>query len=294
MSSVMQQNGSRVALNGFWGDQLLMDRAYLVDLAHHLRLPELIRHLSGAIDSRLLDLSPGWVFRAFLSDFVRWTVPKPLAAPLRMERARRASARAPAWFSNRLRAIAASPPTRPAYAGLSRTSVHARNLAANIGSIYQVIGVASEALSAGFHGHESWMPMLDRELVQFVASIPGAVVTPDGRSRGLLRDAMDGTLPDEVRLRRSKADGGAVLSAALTAQMPAIESFLGGASVAATLDLMRPAGLSADLEGWAEAVRTSSDFEQGREVLQVVGLEAWARSFFSPAAQRSQHSRRRS
>jgi asparagine synthetase B (glutamine-hydrolysing) len=205
-----------------------------------------------------------------------------LHGPLRRARARKNAQHAADWYSDELRRRAALPPTRPPIAGWSRTSVHARDLATNVGSVYQVIGMASNALNAGFHGHENWMPMLDRELVQFVASIPGEIVTPDGRSRGLLRDAMVGTLPEEIRLRRSKADGTHVLSSALLEQLPAIEEFLSRESIAASVGLVRPGSRAGDLERAASAARASSDFSEARDMLHLVGLEAWSRSFFTP------------
>jgi hypothetical protein len=278
MAALAQRRGARVALSGFWGDQLLVDSAYLVDLVRHLRLPTLLRHLKGATEWRLEDLTAGWVYRTLLSDLVRWTVPSALLDPMRRARARDHAERAPAWFADELRRRAALPPSRPATAGWSGASVHARQLAAGVGSVYQVIGIASEALNAGFHGDESWMPMLDRYLVQFVTSIPGEIVTPAGRSRGLLRDAMVGTLPDEIRLRRSKADGSAVLSSALLSQMPSIRTFLGERCSAADAGLIRAADLTPVLDSWAAAVRTSSDFYKGRQLLDLVGLEAWVLS----------------
>jgi asparagine synthase (glutamine-hydrolysing) len=54
------------------------------------------------------------------------------------------------------------------------------------------------------HSIESRVPFLDQELVELVLSLPPDAIIHRGWSRIILRDAMRGTLPDKVRLRRKK------------------------------------------------------------------------------------------
>ncbi|HLI45126.1 MAG TPA: asparagine synthase (glutamine-hydrolyzing) [Acidimicrobiales bacterium] len=51
---------------------------------------------------------------------------------------------------------------------------------------------------------ESRPPFLDQELVELVLSLPEEAIIRDGWSRWILREALAGTLPDVVRLRRKK------------------------------------------------------------------------------------------
>ncbi len=51
---------------------------------------------------------------------------------------------------------------------------------------------------------ESRVPYLDQELVDFMLSMPDTAIIRDGWSRWILRAALDGTLPEKIRLRRWK------------------------------------------------------------------------------------------
>jgi asparagine synthase (glutamine-hydrolysing) len=55
-------------------------------------------------------------------------------------------------------------------------------------------------------GLESRFPLWDKRLVEFCIRLPGAAKFRDGLDRRILRDAMTGILPDDVRLRKGKYD----------------------------------------------------------------------------------------
>lgn len=54
------------------------------------------------------------------------------------------------------------------------------------------------------HSIESRMPFLDYQLVEFAVRCPPALKLRNGWTKWILRAALDGTLPDSVRLRKSK------------------------------------------------------------------------------------------
>jgi len=54
------------------------------------------------------------------------------------------------------------------------------------------------------HSIESRMPFLDYELVEFAVRCPASLKLRNGWTKWILRAALDGTLPDQVRLRKSK------------------------------------------------------------------------------------------
>jgi len=54
------------------------------------------------------------------------------------------------------------------------------------------------------HGIEIRMPFMDYRLVSFVFSLPLSSKIGDGYTKKILRDAMKGLLPDEIRLRKNK------------------------------------------------------------------------------------------
>jgi asparagine synthase (glutamine-hydrolysing) len=54
------------------------------------------------------------------------------------------------------------------------------------------------------HSMESRPPFLDQELVELVLSLPSDAIVRDGWSRWIFREAMQGILPEKIRLRRKK------------------------------------------------------------------------------------------
>jgi len=120
------------------------------------------------------------------------------AAALRLWRARR---RPPSlrWAGPKLRAFLASHQEKPGPEGNTY-----ERIAAMLSSSYALDifdGRAHLELSAGC---EHAAPFADPELVDFVLSLPADTFFAGGYFRGLLREAMRGLVPDEVRLRATK------------------------------------------------------------------------------------------
>lgn len=59
---------------------------------------------------------------------------------------------------------------------------------------------------AGFHGIEIRSPFFDRELVEFCVALPHRFKLRHGYNRWILREAMQGVVPDKVRFRTTKAN----------------------------------------------------------------------------------------
>ena len=58
------------------------------------------------------------------------------------------------------------------------------------------------------HGTEYAYPLLDKRLIEFCLSVPGEFHMQDGASRSLARNALTGLLPEQIRLKETKAEGG--------------------------------------------------------------------------------------
>jgi asparagine synthase (glutamine-hydrolysing) len=59
---------------------------------------------------------------------------------------------------------------------------------------------------ANVYDVEPCYPFLDRRLMELCVSLPGRVKLRDGTGRWVLRQAMDGVLPETIRMRHNKAD----------------------------------------------------------------------------------------
>jgi asparagine synthase (glutamine-hydrolysing) len=61
-----------------------------------------------------------------------------------------------------------------------------------------------EERNAMAHSVESRLPFLDYQLVEFAVNCPPSFKVRNGWSKWMLRDAMKGTLPEQIRLRKTK------------------------------------------------------------------------------------------
>ena len=108
------------------------------------------------------------------------------------------------WYTDRLhrhrgtgRATSFAPAIR---------KVDARNLYTLLRNpVYQMIFEVCTKLPAG-SALDVGMPFLDRDLLEFLMTIPGEVRNHDGVPKGLLRTAMRDVLPPSIMRRRTKAD----------------------------------------------------------------------------------------
>ena len=72
-----------------------------------------------------------------------------------------------------------------------------------LGEVVRVI-LREDDLNSMTYSVENRSPFLDRDLFEFAATIPTPLLIRDGWNKVVLRDAMDGTLNDQVRLSREK------------------------------------------------------------------------------------------
>lgn len=82
--------------------------------------------------------------------------------------------------------------------------------------------------AAAAAGIELLFPFYDRRLVDFCLSLPASAKLAKGYPRAILRDAMVGTLPEPVRLRRDKFDFSGQLRAGMARHRAHLKSVLDG------------------------------------------------------------------
>lgn len=87
-----------------------------------------------------------------------------------------------------------------------------------------------EDLNAMYYSIENRSPFLDRNLFEFCNSIPTRHLIRDGRAKAVLRDAMSGIVPDEIRLNRRKVGFNAPIFAYLDIHDPEVRDWLLGDS----------------------------------------------------------------
>lgn len=195
----MRAEGSRVALTGHGGDDLLQGSGLLY--LDRLRRGELRVLGDVRTHARRKRISAWQVFYVYL---VRPLLPAPVLKAVRALAGR--SPRLPSWidadFARRIGLLGrleergiprrfSSLALQDQYAGLVRNRTGIRTT-----YLYDRVAHA--------HGLEARHPFLDRDLAEFLFAIPPEQVFQPGATKYILRRALDGLLPDRICWRWDK------------------------------------------------------------------------------------------
>jgi asparagine synthase (glutamine-hydrolysing) len=272
--------GCRVILNGFFADQMLFDRGYLVDLARRGRWLK-VRHDLREFAAWMTDVEPGFFDREFWSRIVRALPPRWLFRFAKRHIGRRkANGRYPRWFAKgfRERAIA----QHPARFTTSRrfASAHAQQYYRHATAGHYVSNVRCMNAAGLMHGVDVWYPFRDRDLVAFLMAIPGEVVNRGGVPKGLLRHALTGMLPEAIRNRRWKADFTAVYNRGATREHANVARLLSRDCLSVRAGLVDGNVVEASLATFATTLSRDASGLSSRQLTGLAGLELWLRYFF--------------
>ncbi len=191
--------GIKVMLDGQGADEMLAGYSFfaavrLASLIRQWRLAAAFRFFRGA--SRGVGRSPAWL----ASRAGQFLIPAVLETPLRsMARAERTPAwLAMDWFERR---GAGPEERRRARGGPSLRSVMAEQLTgAGLGALLRY-----EDRNSMAHSIESRVPFLTTGLAEFLFSLPDDyLVSVDGVTKSVFREAMRGLVPDAILDRRDK------------------------------------------------------------------------------------------
>lgn len=268
--------GARVVLTGHYGDELLLDESYLIDLFRGFRWLRVWSDLRE-LPRWFTDAEPGIFGRDFRSNLLKYHVPSPVVAVLRrIRRSGGAAASVPEWYTTGFRTAG--------FQKMWRRSDKGRGSSAYQASMYCGLRSSSLAIVNDWdakvmeaRGLERRTPFLDRDLAAFVLSIPGEVQTRGGVPKRLLRNAMQPVLPDSILGRRWKADYSHVGNDIVNQSVPWLLDVLKSGSMAVEfgyVDRQRA------LEGLAGRPPSHGELFQGGDVWRLVGLELWLRVFF--------------
>lgn len=267
ISKTARSAGCRVLLHGFFGDQMLCDRGYLVDLARQGRWLK-VRHDLQAFAAWMTDEEPGTFAREFRSRVIRALPPRWLYSMVKRVADRRDSATeySPV-FTKAFRERAHARASARALASGRFTTAHAKEYYRHATAGHYVRNVRLEGGIGAMHDVDVRFPFRDRDLVAFLMAIPGEIVNWQGVPKGLLRQALTGVLPDAVRDRRWKADFTELNERAVRNAAAQLGQFVPANSLAVRAGLV-----DGEVLGTAEGI----DWR----LPNPIGLEIWLRSFF--------------
>jgi asparagine synthase (glutamine-hydrolysing) len=251
--------GARTLLIGTWGDQVLapFPPPQLATLSAWRAAA-----LAARYQSYLADVPVADVRRALVRQSLR------RRAPAWLLRARRTRQRRATMFDVLAHEFAAGPVMVPAsYAAAVRANT------SDAGQVHAIEGTTKWAWPEQL---DARLPFLDRELLQFLMSLPDDVAYHQHRLKPLLRDALRGVVPDAILERRDKGD---YTSAIRRGQLP----------LAVTLELLdglrRP--LEFGLMSRRSAAKTLARLRTGYNIAQheddammLLSLDIWLRICF--------------
>jgi asparagine synthase (glutamine-hydrolysing) len=200
----------RTVLTGHWGDQLLTQQAYLIDLFRSLAWTAIWRHIRNY---RLWtnDADPWDFSKTFFVDLLRYHVPEKFFPLLR--RLRTGPNNGGYYGAAMARLIRQLPHKRTLFHSVlarGAGSAHSAFIYQTFRSRHHVMCMEWNNKIAAMQGVDMAFPFLDRDLVAWVMGIPGAAVMQDGIPKSILRKAMRSVLPLSIVDRRCKADFTAV------------------------------------------------------------------------------------
>jgi asparagine synthase (glutamine-hydrolysing) len=271
--------GARSMVTGHWGDQILFQHSYLVDLFRRLRWKQVNQHLSEF--GKWIGGDPSWFRSIFFRELIKGHIPKtlrPLIAGVR-GRMQKPSKDQP-WFSDDFRALAARSLSRYYPAKGKFPTVHSRSMYEEARAKYYVQAMELHNKAGAAAGVEMELPYLDRDLLSFLMRIPGEALTPGGVHRGLLRQSMKGILPKEIVERRSKANYTHLENEMMKRQYAEVSAFFADQSEIYGSGYVDASRLRETLESLGTHIGNGAGCATAWSLGDLVGLEIWLQEFF--------------
>jgi asparagine synthase (glutamine-hydrolysing) len=272
-----------VLLSGFFGDQMLSDRGYLVDLVRRGRWMK-ARHDVREVCRWATDVDPQVIVQEFWRRMVRGLPPRwAFRTGKRLVRGRRAAARYPPWFSTSVRQRAEAASSTRFDSPRRFASAHSEQYYRHATAGHYVNIVRCEQAFARAHGLDLSYPFRDRDLVAFLMAIPGEIVNWQGVPKGLLRHALTGVLPDAIRDRRWKADFTALENDAMQRDGEQVVRMLARDSLAVRFGFL-DAGAFDRVAGTFARLTNEAGAPPGWRLTDLAGIEQWLQQFFGTPA----------
>ncbi len=272
MLAAVKRSGADRLVTGHWGDQVLSDSDYLIDLCRSGQWRLLKRHSDGwGISGRRLATK-------LVADVVSRLLPARMLRTARWFRRRGNEPWRSPWFTNRFRRLLrerfeGERPPKP-----NGTS-HARAIYQQGRRGYHLQCMEWNARLGAMHGIEMAFPYLDCNLLQFLMAIPGDIQSHDGIPRGLMREAMRGVVPDVVVDRRSKGEFTQLANRSIDDDFPLISEILGPTAMSVRLGYVDGPVLWSLLDGWRASIRGAPDARLANRVIDLCGMELLLRRF---------------
>lgn len=276
--SAVRERGARVLLTGNWGDQVLFEQAYLIDLLHRLRWRQLWAHLTE-FGRWFTDVQPREFRRRFLLDLIVFHASPRLLQRLRTLRAKlQRDGRDGPWYTEAFRRQALAP-ARNSDSRRAFATARARALYETARAGTYLLGMEWNNKVGAMHGLEMAFPFLDRDLITFLIGVPGEIATWRGVPKAILREAMRGVLPEAIARRTWKGDYTHLENEGMELEYPRLAHFLQSDGLAVRRGYVKGDVMRQEVARLRDRIRGPT-CEVAWSLLNLLLLEVWLRVFW--------------
>lgn len=281
----IHQEGQRVVLTGFFGDQMLNAEAYLVDLLRSLRWGKVLHDLrmnirwTAGADSRQ-------VVGYFLLNLLKSSIPRSVFPLIRGVKIRIDSERYPTWYSQSLRDRAVARVRGQLRPDGDSSSKHALEYYQQLRSLDFLLRMEETNKMYAMYGLDTATPFLDSDLLAFLMAIPGEVVKWDGVPKGLFRQSMTNILPRSIRDRTSKGDSTSFVNETTQQELTRIRSYFACDCLSIQMGYVDGDSVQTQLKQLETTILPCDSAIASWNIASLLGLELWLRAFFGESTTR--------
>jgi len=276
--SLAGKQGCRVILDGHYGDQMMHSDAHLVELARRLRYFQFRREFA-ALAASMTDVDASTWRQRFCAALLCELAPHSLKPVARRLDGILHSDQRPPWYGKTFRRIAFRRRVKQSRPRGRSFSNHAASCYGLVTSSHCVNLLEENNKISAARGFEKAYPFMDRDLIEFVMAIPAEIVSWQGRSKGLFREALGGILPESIRERNWKADFTFLPNDAATNDYPRFQSHLQSDCLGVKFGYLDPTGLQREFSAH-KAELTPYKSAPSDRVTGTAALELWLKRFF--------------
>jgi len=273
--------GCPVLLDGYYGDQALFPRRYLVDLARRGRWGKVHR------DLREFGVGADGATSAFAKEFLealsRSMLPRPVFHALKRRAAGQRAGRYPPWYTKAFVQRVLDRQVTRFESGHRFANRHAEGCYRDASAGHYLLHFQRQSAAAAMEGIDLASPFRDRDLLAYLMAIPGEILSWRGVPKGLLRQALSRVLPQPILNRRSKADFTSLLNRAALRDYDVIRQLLTRDCMAVSAGFVDGRLLEERVLHYKTMIASDDNIAvPAWRVTELAALELWLRRFFGP------------
>jgi asparagine synthase (glutamine-hydrolysing) len=158
-------------------------------------------------------------------------------------------------------------------------SALARDLYRDVRSRYHGLCLELNNKASAGLGLEVAFPFLDRDLIHFVMSVPGELLARDGAPKALLREGLNGIVPDAILRRKTKGDFTHIVNEASRRDYAHIGAILGPDALVVQMGYVEARRLKLGIDSARSALDGSASNAASWRLSSLLGFELWLREF---------------